>query len=103
MGTLDDPHLILGAGVGNAVGVQADRNLLEHLMVYLPKKNSSELIDPLRNISADSVNTSGTFVIQQDFDNKYAITNLAFVKQMLGLQPDQYGAIEISLKGRFCC
>ena len=97
IGTPDDPRLILGAGVENAVGVQTDRNLLA-LMIYLPKKSSSDLIDPLQNISEDSVNTSGTFVIQQDFDNKYAITNLAFVKQMLGLQPDQYGAIEISLK-----
>ena len=97
LGTADNALVILGAGVENAVGVQADRNLLA-LMIYLPKKNSSELIDPLQNISEDSVNTSGTFIIQQDFDNKYAITNLAFVKKMLGLQPDQYGAIEISLK-----
>ena len=97
LGTPDDPLLIMGAGVENAVGVLSDRNLLA-LMIYLPKKNSSELIDPLENISEDSINTSGTFVIQQDFDNKYAITNLAFVKQMLGLKADQYGAIEISLK-----
>ena len=97
LGTPDHPLLILGAGVENAVGIQTDRNLLA-LMIYLPKKNSSEFIDPSQNISEDSVNTSGTFVIQQDFDNKYAITNLEFVKQMLGLQPDQYGAIEISLK-----
>jgi lipoprotein-releasing system permease protein len=97
VGTPDDPKVILGAGVENAIGVQTDRNLLA-LMIYLPKKSSSDLIDPLQNISEDSVNTSGTFVIQQDFDNKYAITNLGFVKRMLGLQPDQYGAIEISLK-----
>jgi lipoprotein-releasing system permease protein len=97
LGTADDPRLILGAGVENAVGVLADRNLLA-LMIYLPKMNSSELIDPLQNISADSINTSGTFVIQQDFDNKYAITNLAFVKGMLGFQPDQYSGVEISLK-----
>jgi len=97
LGTADDPRLILGAGVENAVGVLADRNLLA-LMIYLPKRNSSELIDPLQNISADSINTSGTFVIQQDFDNKYAITNLAFVKEMLGFQPDQYSGVEISLK-----
>jgi hypothetical protein len=38
--------------------VKADRNLLA-LMIYLPKKNSSELIDPLQDISADSINTSG--------------------------------------------
>lgn len=97
LGTPDDPRLILGAGVENAVGVQTDRNLLA-LMVYLPKKNSSELIDPLQNISEDSINTAGTFVIQQDFDNKYAITNLDFVKTMLGFGADQYSAIEISLK-----
>jgi len=97
LGTADDPRLILGAGVENAVGVQTDRNLLA-LMIYLPKKNSSELIDPLQNISEDSINTAGTFVIQQDFDNKYAITNLDFVKTMLGFGADQYSAIEISLK-----
>jgi len=97
LGTSGDPLLILGAGVENAVGVQADRNLLA-LMIFLPKRNSSELIDPLQNISEDSINTSGTFVIQQDFDNKYAITNIEFVKKMLGFQADQYSAIEISLQ-----
>jgi len=97
LGTPEHPLLILGAGVENAVGVLTDRNLLA-LMIYLPKKNSSEFIDPSQNISEDSVNTSGTFVIQQDFDNKYAITNLEFVKRMLALQPEEYGGIEISLK-----
>jgi lipoprotein-releasing system permease protein len=89
--------VILGAGVENALGVKADRNLFA-LNVYLPKRTSVELIDPLQNISEDSINTAGTFVIQQEFDNKYAITNLDFVKKMLGLTADQYGGVEISLK-----
>ena len=97
VGTVDEPLVILGSGVENAVGVQSDRNLFA-LNIYLPKRTSTELIDPFQNISEDSVNTAGTFVIQQDFDNKYAITNLDFVKKMLGLGPDQYGGIEISLK-----
>jgi lipoprotein-releasing system permease protein len=97
IGTADDPFVILGAGVENAVGVQADRNLTA-LNIYLPKRTSSELIDPLQNISEDSINTSGTFVIQQDFDNKYAITNLDFVKNMLALKRDQYGGVEIALQ-----
>ena len=96
LGTANDPRLILGAGVENAVGVQADKNLLA-LMIYLPKKSTAELIDPAQNISADSISTRGTFVIQQDFDNKYAITNLDFVKSMLGLRRDEYTGIEISL------
>ena len=97
VGTVDEPLVILGSGVENAVGVQSDRNLFA-LNIYLPKRTSTELIDPFQNISEDSVNTAGTFVIQQDFDNKYAITNLDFVKKMLGLGPNQYGGIEISLK-----
>ncbi|HET9824103.1 MAG TPA: FtsX-like permease family protein [Chitinophagaceae bacterium] len=97
VGTADAPLIILGAGVENAVGVQADRNLLA-LNVYLPRKTSSELIDPFQNISEDTINTSGTFVIQQDFDNKYAITNIDFVKRMLALTADQFGGIEIALK-----
>ena len=97
IGTADDPFVILGSGVENAVGVQSDRNLFA-LNIYLPKSTSAELIDPLQNISEDSINTAGTFVIQQDFDNKYAITNLDFVKRMLGLAPDQFGGVEISLK-----
>ena len=96
-GTASDPFLILGAGVENAVGVQTDRNLLA-LNIYVPKRSSSELIDPLKNISEDSINTAGSFVIQQDFDNKYAITNLDFVKTMLGLRENEYGAIEIALR-----
>ena len=51
----------------------------------------------MKALAADTVNTSGTFVIQQDFDNKYAITNLAFVKTMLGMSADAYGAAEIAL------
>ena len=92
----NNPRLVLGAGIENAVGVQSDRNLAP-LLVYLPKKAEVDLSNPLQSISADTINTAGTFVIQQDFDNKYAITNLQFVKQMLGMPADAYSAAEISI------
>lgn len=95
-GTAEDPLLVLGAGIENAVGVQADRNLMP-LVVYLPRKAEVNLANPLESISADTINTSGTFIIQQEFDNKYAITNLAFVQRMLQMAPDEYGAAEIKL------
>ncbi|MGE5519000.1 MAG: FtsX-like permease family protein [Candidatus Dadabacteria bacterium] len=94
-GTEDRPLLVLGAGIENAVGVQSDRNLFP-LTVYLPRKGEVSLSDPFRSLSSDTVNTSGTFIIQQDFDNKYVITNLAFVKRMLGMNPDAYGGAEIA-------
>ena len=97
VGTKDAPLIILGSGVEDALQVQADRNLTA-LNIYLPKKTSTELIDPLQNISEDSINPSGTFTIQQDFDNKYAITNLDFIRNMLALKTDQYDGVEIALR-----
>lgn len=95
-GTGDAPLLILGAGIQNAVGVRADRNV-KPLAVYMPRKGEVDLMDPLRSLSAESVNTSGVFIIQQDFDNKYAITNLDFVKRMLLMEENSYSAAEIAI------
>lgn len=96
LGDETSPSLVLGAGIENAVGVQADRNIFP-LVVYLPRKDAQNLSDPMNAISSDTINTSGTFVIQQDFDNKYAITNLAFIKLMLGMQPTEFSGLEIAL------
>jgi lipoprotein-releasing system permease protein len=96
LGTTDSPQLILGAGVENALGIQADRNLAE-LNIYLPRKGSIEQFDPMENISSNSIGTSSTFVIQQDFDNKYAITNLDFLKRVLRLGANEYSGLEIKL------
>jgi lipoprotein-releasing system permease protein len=96
LGTADEPLLVLGAGVENAVGVQSDRNI-SSILVYTGRKGPINLQDPLRNVSTGEANTAGTFVIQQDFDNKYVLTNLGFVKQMLDIGPDRYTAAEIAL------
>lgn len=96
-GTDDKPAMVLGTGVESAVGTQADRALVP-LTVYLPKRGvSPDANDPLQSLSASNVNSSGTFAIQQDFDNKYVITNLSFMKRMLNLKADEYGGIEIRL------
>ena len=95
-GSADKPLLILGAGVENAVHVATESNI-RPLAIYLPKKTEINLSDPLQSLSSEVVNTSGTFLIQQDFDNRYAITNLAFVKQMLGMKETVYSAAEIAV------
>ncbi len=95
-GDANNPLLVLGSGIESAVSVQSDRNL-SSLIVYLPRKSNVNVTDPLQSINADTVNTAGTFVIQQEFDNKYAITNLAFVKDMLEMPADNYTAVEISI------
>jgi len=97
LGSEAAPKLILGAGIEGALGIQADRNLLP-LRIYLPRKSTTEQIDEMNDISSDTIQTSGAFIIQQDFDNKYALTNIDFVKRALRLPADAYTAVEISLR-----
>lgn len=93
-GDLSNPKLILGVGIENALHVQSDRNLFP-VTVFLPKKSSSN--NPLSALSEGNATTAGSFAIQQDFDNKYAITNIAFMRQQMNYQPDEYSALEIAL------
>jgi lipoprotein-releasing system permease protein len=94
-GTEEEPLLVLGAGVENAVGVLTDRSLTP-LTVFLPRKGEVSFSDPMSLLNYDTINTAGTFFIQQDFDNKYALTNLAFVRKLLGADPDVYSSAEIA-------
>ena len=95
-GQPDRPLLVLGVGIENAVGVQSDRNL-SPLVIYLPNKAEVDLSNPLQSISSDTINTAGAFAIQPDFDNKYAITNLGFVKKMPGMPENVYSNAEASI------
>ena len=97
IGNEETPKLILGAGVEGALGIQADRNIFT-LKVYLPRKSNTEQINLLEDISNDTIRSSAAFVIQQDFDNKYGITNIDFIKKSLKLGPNEYGNVEILLK-----
>ena len=95
-GDLENPLLILGSGIENAIGVEADKSLLP-LTVFLPKKISVKSGDLLSSLSEGNANTSGSFAIQQDFDNKYVITNIDFIKQQMNYGANEFSAVEISL------
>ncbi|MEO5909096.1 MAG: FtsX-like permease family protein [Ginsengibacter sp.] len=96
VGNINNPKLILGAGIENAIGIEADRNLFP-ITVFLPKKTNSNSPNPLSALSEGNATTSGSFAIQQDFDNKYVLTNLSFMKQQMNYQPNEFSALEISL------
>jgi lipoprotein-releasing system permease protein len=95
LGTIDDPQVILGAGIENAVNVDPESNLYP-LTVYLPNRKATNFRSA-DALFSDNINVSGTFTVQQEFDNKYAFTNLAFMKYMLDMQPDEYTAAELAI------
>ncbi|MBL7701738.1 MAG: ABC transporter permease [Ferruginibacter sp.] len=97
-GTVEDPYLVAGSGIQNATSLNVDPALpAGDLTVILPKKNSTNN-DPLQSLSEGFIKAAGSFTIQQEFDDKYAITNIGFVKQQMGFAADEYSAVEIKLK-----
>ena len=98
IGTAEYPTLIVGSGIEDAAGINLDGAFTSNeLTIILPKKNS-ENNDPLQSLSEGNAKATGVFTIQQEFDNKYAITNIDFVKRQMNLQSDEFSAVEIKLK-----
>ena len=97
-GDINEPGLILGAGIQNAAGVNITNAAAASLLtVILPKKGKVSMTDPLQSLSEGNIKATGVFAIQQDFDNKYAITNIDFVKRQMGFAQHEYSAAEIKL------
>ena len=97
IGTAEEPRAILGAGVENAIGVMSDRSLLP-VSVYLPRKGAASLSNPLESLSQGQILPSGSFAIQSEFDNKYVITNIDFLRQYLNYGENEFSSIEIALQ-----
>jgi len=108
LGTAEQPRAVMGVAIESALGVQSDRSIFP-LTAYLPKKlntlnneqsqtiSNSSLSNPEESLSGGNLVPSGSFAIQQDFDNKYVLTNIDFVKAQLGLARNEFSGAEISL------
>jgi lipoprotein-releasing system permease protein len=96
-GSGDHPQAILGSGIANTLGVEAEKELLP-LGVYLFRRGSTDYsADPMASMNHEPLVTSGMFRIQQDFDEHYVITNIDFVKRMVGLGPQEYSGAELAV------
>lgn len=101
-GTVDEPGLIVGYGVQNAAAVNVEGAFPPSVLtLILPKKGITPITDPLQALSEGNVTATGVFMIQQDFDSKYAITNIDFVKQQMGFAANEFSAVEIRLNNKF--
>jgi lipoprotein-releasing system permease protein len=97
-GNVEEPQLIVGAGIENAAAIETERST-QKLLIYLPQRKRTTSINSLESLNSSTIQPVGTFLVQQEFDNKYGFTNLAFVKYMLDMGADEYSSIEIKLAG----
>jgi lipoprotein-releasing system permease protein len=85
---------VVGAGMRNKLSINVG-NPLGTLTVYMPDQQGGALDKPFKTRLAYPV---GVFAIQQDFDNQYILTNLAFVREMLESPPHTVSSLEIKGK-----
>jgi lipoprotein-releasing system permease protein len=92
-GDVNNPLLVLGSGVGNAVLLDGGESLYPATL-YVPNRKAGpgNLQDAL---NAYNIRATGTFAVQQEFDNKYVFSNLAFMKYMLDMDADEYSSVEL--------
>ncbi len=92
-GNSEHPQIILGAGIENAVNADVE-HAISPLLLYLPNKKSTT---SLESFNSATIMPTGSFLVQQEFDNNYAFSNLDFVKYMLDMAADEYTAVEVKI------
>ena len=95
LGTLADPKLVVGIGIENAAGINVENGQFP-ATIYLPNREAARLIAD-DGLHAFSIMPIGTFKVEQDFDNTYVFSNLAFVKYMLNMSSDEFSTLEMKL------
>jgi len=93
LGTPEDPKIVVGIGIENAACLDVERPS-SPITLYMPNRGAANF-KSADALNAFNVQAIGTFMVQQDFDNKYVFSNLAFMRFMLNLQVDEYSAIDI--------
>ncbi|MEI6455310.1 MAG: FtsX-like permease family protein [bacterium] len=86
---------ILGYGVAGTLGTNLS-DFLNPVTVYLPSRTASFSTGMENAFNTGSIFPSGYFSIQQDYDVKYAIMPLRFVKKLLEYE-GEITAIELGL------
>jgi lipoprotein-releasing system permease protein len=86
---------VLGAGMRNKLSVNVE-NFAVPLTVYMPVEQTGGVLD--KPFKMRLVYPTGTFAIQQEFDNQYILTNLDFARDLLGVSDSIVSAIEIKCK-----
>jgi lipoprotein-releasing system permease protein len=95
-GDAENPGAVMGVGVENAVAVLSDRSI-GGLSIILPKRGDVNPADPLSAFNEGTIMPFGAFAVQEEFDNKYVLTNIDFVKNHMGFKADEYSEVELAI------
>ena len=87
---------ILGSGVAATLNVALGLDY-PAVRIFMPRRGSRAGLDPRNAFIQQSVQPVGAFRVQADFDGKYVITGLSFVRQLLEYDQNEVSALEIQM------
>jgi len=88
----DRSMAVMGVVMRNSLSVNIDDDFTS-LNVYMAKRKKSMFGEPFKK---RFLYPAGTFVIQQDYESRYVLASLGFVREILGY-PKELTALEIKL------
>ncbi|MBO9729166.1 MAG: ABC transporter permease [Chitinophaga sp.] len=88
---------VLGLELEGALGVDVVHSLAP-VTVYLPRRNANAFVTPEDALNNGVLYPAGTFAIQQEFNSKYVITNIEFMRKLLELGDHEMSALEVGAR-----
>ncbi|MCU0404102.1 MAG: FtsX-like permease family protein [Chitinophagaceae bacterium] len=95
-----NPRLVLGAGVEQSLQIVAGQSPMP-VTVYLPNREAGPGADPASAMLSANAFAAGSFAVQQEFDEQFAFTHVAFLRYMLGLSGQDFSSLEIFIQSGF--
>lgn len=90
-------YLNFGYGIASNLSLFINTGITEEVSVIIPKKGQKKSLIPGEEFHRKFATPSGLFSISPDFDNKYVLASLPFVRSLLD-KPNQVSSMEIKLK-----
>lgn len=92
------PFVFLGAGVEQQLQINYD-DPFGFISIYYPRKNAKMSLNPEEAFDVEQAKPSGSFAIQQEFDNRYAFVPIELMRKLTD-KPNEITTIEIALADR---
>lgn len=96
VGDSANPRVVLGIGVEQGLKIVAGQSPFP-ITVYLPNPEAGPSTDPANAMLSANAYPSGSFAVQQEFDEQYAFTQVGFLRYMLGYPDSVFSKVEIFL------
>lgn len=88
-------YVVVGRGVANVLGASTSDYFVP-IQFFSPKRGRAQSVNPDDAINKKSAYVSGIFSVNEEFDLKYAITDLSFARELFEYT-NEVSSIEITL------